>query len=510
MTGSKSDKYSFDSVIYMQDLFYQLSLFIDRFLTPSEKTLHTARFARLHEATNLSTTELDHTGLLLGLGRFGRVFQVRSIPTRRELGNVLVVAPTRGGKGLLAVSQLLTWPHSVIVNDIKGDLFTQTAGFRKTLGEVYVIDPTGIGHRYDPLLNKTGESQLLSAATNLLHKADEGDGAIFTQRAIVMLTQIFLAARLMKVSLLTFVREVVRLGLYGAATRLQVLDPALATQFLDVAYTRADFGDKFLVSCWGTLSVRMRLLLTEESVRCFSGVDFTAGDVMRAKRPVTVYLRWPERDLLALSPLVRLVWKSFIDELTYTYDSCAGQNCRPVLLLVDEAGRTAIPTLSEASTTINGRGISLWIAIQSLSQLDAVYGRAHARILRDNMDSQVYYRPCDLETAEYLQKYLGYQSGFASSETTHDGTVSSNGRSEREIPLLTAQAIKQLDDEDVIIFHRNLVPVKARRMDWRRFEQLQERTKLPAPAVCPSVKPGKAIIQTQVSIMSRREVKLLA
>jgi type IV secretion system protein VirD4 len=291
----------------MNDIFYQLALLTGRFLVPAEKHLHTARFARLTETASLLTTEFDKTGLLLGLGRFGRVLQVHSTPTRRELGNVLVVAPTRGGKGLLAVSQLLTWPHAVIVNDIKGELFNQTAGYRKTLGEVYVINPSGIGSRYDPLLNKTGESELLSAATNLLHKAEEGEGAIFTQRAIVMLTQIFLAARLMKTPLLAFVREMVRLGLYGAATRLQVLDPTLATQFLDMTYTRADFQDKFLVSCWGTLSARMRLLLTEETVRCFSGVDFTANAIMRAERPVTVYLRWPERDLLSLSPLVHLV-----------------------------------------------------------------------------------------------------------------------------------------------------------------------------------------------------------
>jgi type IV secretory pathway TraG/TraD family ATPase VirD4 len=150
-----------------------------------------------------------------------------------------------------------------------------------------------------------------------------------------------------------------------------------------------------------------------------------------------------------------------IDELTYTYYTCNSQNCRPVLLLVDEAGRTAIPSLSEFATTINGRGISLWIAIQSLSQLDAVYGRARARILRDNMDSQIYYRPCDQETAEYIAKCLEVQSGFAQSESTH-GEVTSNGRSEREIPLMTAQAIKQMTDEEIIFFHRNLAPVKAR------------------------------------------------
>ena len=115
--------------------------------------------------------------------------------TRSQLGNLLVVAPTRGGKGLLATAQLLTWRHSVVVNDIKGELFAQTAGYRSTLGPVFVLDPTGVGHAFDPLLGKHTEDELFSSATHLLFRPDEGDGAIFTQRAIVMLTQIFLAAR---------------------------------------------------------------------------------------------------------------------------------------------------------------------------------------------------------------------------------------------------------------------------------------------------------------------------
>jgi len=40
---------------------------------------------------------------------------------------------TRGGKGLLAISQLLTWPHSVVVLDIKGELYDATARYRETL-----------------------------------------------------------------------------------------------------------------------------------------------------------------------------------------------------------------------------------------------------------------------------------------------------------------------------------------------------------------------------------------
>jgi hypothetical protein len=63
------------------------------------------------------------------------VLSVRSTPKRRELGNIFVDALTRGGKGLLAISQLLTWPHSVVVVDIKGELYEATAeGIAKRWG----------------------------------------------------------------------------------------------------------------------------------------------------------------------------------------------------------------------------------------------------------------------------------------------------------------------------------------------------------------------------------------
>src|SRR5207248_4316425 len=119
-------------------------------------------------------------GVLLGTSKyllfFRRYVVVRPTQQRREIGNTLIVGPTRSGKGLLATSQLLSWQHSVIVNDIKGELFTATAGYRSTVGKVYVIDPTGYGHRYDPLQEKKTEDALLSAASQVLFQADEGDG----------------------------------------------------------------------------------------------------------------------------------------------------------------------------------------------------------------------------------------------------------------------------------------------------------------------------------------------
>jgi type IV secretion system protein VirD4 len=458
------------------------------------KHLHHARFAALLELTGLLTDKFDETSLLLGVSRFNRVLRVQPTETRRELGNVLVEAPTRGGKGLLATSQLLTWPHSVAVNDIKGDLFAQTAGYRRTLGvdnteeqpeTIYVFDLTGYGHRHDPLLGKVTEDQLLSAATQLLFKPDEGEGAIFTQRAIVMLTQLFLAARAEGAAPLLYVRQLIRAGVQQAAERLNAINPALATQFLDVTYEKANFSDRFLLSAWGTVTARMRPLLTETVIRSLSGSDFRAQDLMTAKHPITVYFRWPERDLLALSPLVRLVWGSLIDALTATYDNAKGVGCQPVLLLIDEAGRTAIPSLADHATTVVGRGISLWIAVQSLSQLNVVYGTQRATILRDNMETRLFYRPNDQETAEYLERCLGRKSDYAHSQTIREGEETSEGRMEQGIPLLTAQEIKQMQDEDIIGFHRQLPPFLATRMDWRRFPILKERQALPPPELFP-------------------------
>jgi type IV secretion system protein VirD4 len=464
-------------------LIYHVVVFFSRIISALQhnQTLHHARFAALHELATLLSSAFHGTGLLLGVSRFKYLLHVRPTNKRRELGNVLIVAPTRGGKGLLATSQLLTWRHSVIVNDIKGDLYTQTAGYRSKLGKVYVIDPTGRGNRFDPLTGKHSEDELLSSATHLLYKPDEREGAIFTQRATVMLTQLFLGARAEGASPLPSVRHMIRTGLPDAAERLHAINPALATQFLDVRFEQANFDDRFLLSAWSTLTARLRPLLKETVIRSLSGSDFRAQDLMTSDKPITLYLRWTERDLLALSPLVRLMWGTLIDGLITTYDKAQGKNCQPFLLLIDEAGRTAIPSLADHATTVVGRGISLWVAVQSLAQLDAVYGKTRASVLRDNMESQIYYRPSNQETADYLQHCLGRRSDYARSETLREGTATSEGRSEQGIPLLTSQDIKQLKDEDIIGFHRLLPAFRAKRMDWRHFPDLVQKQAIPPP-----------------------------
>jgi len=141
-----------------------------------------------------------------------------------------------GLRELLAISQLLTWPHSVVVVDIKGELYQTTAGYRATLGNVFVLDPQGYGHRYDPLRDCTDEDALYAAAKNLLFDAKEAEGRAFTEQGIlleVLKWQACLELNRQTGShyrLLPFTRALSKLGINPAAAAINAISPALAQE----------------------------------------------------------------------------------------------------------------------------------------------------------------------------------------------------------------------------------------------------------------------------------------
>jgi type IV secretion system protein VirD4 len=461
-------------------------------LLPKAPQLYSDRFAHPHEVDPLVSPHWQQeTGLLLGVSAFNQVLSVRSTPNRRELGNVLVDALTRGGKGLLAISQLLTWPHSVVVVDIKGELFEATAGYRKTLGPVYVIDPEGVGNRFDPLHGRVTERQLYASAKYLLYQAGERD-PIFIERAIRMVTQLFLAGREEnrqagheRYRLLPYGGQLMHLPINQVAAHLQAVSPGLATKFLSALYDpEKDYDEKrFLTSCWETATARLYPILSDDILRCFNGSDFTAEGLLTSQRPITVYLRIPEADLKALAPVVRLFSQTIIHDGITTFDKRKGEGCFPLLLLLDEAGRVKIPDLDEYATTVVGRQISLWVAIQSVKQLD-VYGEANAETLLDNMDTHIFYRQ-RRTTARYLEEELGRRSAYSHSRSQRDGGFETQGMAEQGVPLMTKNQIKQMDDEDILVFHHNLPPFQARRMNWLEHPLLRERKDTPPPKLSP-------------------------
>ena len=153
-----------------------------------------ARFAR--------AGELRRAGLRAGhglvLGKVGQRFLVH-----RGQAHVLVTAPTGAGKGVgLVIPNLLSWPGSAVVLDVKGENFAATAGYRVGCGQrvVNFAPLSERSHRFNPfdaVKDAAPERRitLLEAmALTLLPDPDSGDRvwaqqgrALFVGLALVLL-----------------------------------------------------------------------------------------------------------------------------------------------------------------------------------------------------------------------------------------------------------------------------------------------------------------------------------
>ena len=115
----------------------------------SRQKLHgEARWARVGEIRRGKL--LAPAGIVLG--KFGGKVMRFGGPE-----HVLLEAPTRAGKGVgVIIPNLLDWPDSLVVLDIKQENYDNTAGYRlKVLGQRVVLfnplDPKGNTARYNPL-----------------------------------------------------------------------------------------------------------------------------------------------------------------------------------------------------------------------------------------------------------------------------------------------------------------------------------------------------------------------
>jgi type IV secretion system protein VirD4 len=475
--------------------FYPLAVILSWWSTHFSKSdaLYKDRFASDHEIADLTTDNLPDDSLLLGINHFSRILRIRAPEANQQLGNVLIEAPTGGGKGLLAVSQLLTWKGSAVVFDLKGDLYHQTAGYRQTIGDVFRVDTRGFGDPYDPLQGKYEEDDLYTLAKNLLYEPNEGDGKAFTQRATKMLTLLWVAClELNRITgkdyrLLPFIGYMADLGINSASAFINDISPPVCRRLLDGEYNpEEDYSErKYLASSWESLTARLYPLLTERIVRSFAGSSFTAKDIIAGKKPVTVYLCFPEKDLLSKAPVIRLVLESILSEMIDYFDSTKGQNCRPTLALLDEAGTVGLPSLPQYVSTVRSHRIIIWASYQDNAQIESTYGRYKARTIRNNMINKIFYWQSDTETARDIASSLGYRSEFSHSQTLRNGEESSQSLSEQAVPLLTARDINELDEDEIIAFHHNRKPIRAKRMDWRSFPILKKRRAIPAPPLKP-------------------------
>jgi type IV secretory pathway TraG/TraD family ATPase VirD4 len=125
--------------------------------------------------------------------------------------------------------------------------------------------------------------------------------------------------------------------------------------------------------------------------------------------------------------------------------------------------------------------LALVVVVQSPAQFEANYGVYQAKVLRSQMEYQIIYRPADYDTAEETAKWLGFKSGFAASYNKRGEGDVSEGLSEREVHVMSADELMLLGDEETICYRSGMRKIRARRIDIRRFPLLKQRQAIPPP-----------------------------
>ncbi len=321
---------------------------------------------------------------------------VYGVDASSEGRHTLLVVPTGLGKGLWATTQLLTWAGSAIVNDLKGDLYRETAGWRSTLGPVYVLSAASPIHRFDPAQAAATEDDLRPLAHAISTDPLDRD-PYWAQHAARALLVLMLAARQSGELVFPFVARASQGGAPRALEMITDIDPALADRLRPVGDSRP------FASAWETLVTRCEGILSPRVLATLAGSDFTAADLLHNR--ATLYLQIPEARLGDLRPFLRLLWTSLIQQLLSASDRARTAH-HPLLLILDEAGRTPFADLPDFLVTMRSRRISCAVLVQALSQLRAAYGEQASTIL-GNCAVHVYARSEDLATAEHVSERLG-------------------------------------------------------------------------------------------------------
>jgi type IV secretion system protein VirD4 len=421
--------------------------------------------------------------------------------------HVLAFAPSGSGKSTcLVIPTLLTWTSSVVVLDIKGELWHLTAGYRReVLGQACLrLDLScadGTAAAYNPLLlvpRGPGDVKHAQTVADVLVDPEGKDQprTFWEQSAHALLTAVILhvlyaeedktlagCARLLSDPARPLPETLEALlstrhdpGLdrgwidphRGRATYTHPVVAAAARSLLDMD-PRTSSG--IVATAQAHLSLFRDPVLAANTARC----DFTPLDLVAGERPVSLYLTLAPADLDRLRGPIRLVLNQLCRALTERLDfepaSSRPAHRHALLLLLDEfAVLGKLDFFGRAMAYLRGYGIRVYLSIQSLAQLHDIYG-PHQSITA-NCPLQVAFAPADLETAELLSRMVGPTTVHLAKRALNDAPLTFGPRRhtlslhELARPLLTAEEVRRLPDGEALVFVAGHPTVRGRRVAY--------------------------------------------
>lgn len=352
-------------------------------------------------------------------------------PRFRFAGHVVTVAPTGSGKGIGAViPNLLDYPGSALVLDVKGENAAVTARARRELGhKVFVVDPFGVtngeAHAFNLLdrLDTTdpecvGESAVLA---DCLVISDPKGQAHFDESARTLLQGLMLHVAGLDEGRrnLPEVRRILTAGeevLFETLAEMAADEKAAFGLPARAANTIMGMPDRERGSVISTAQKSTAFMDDPRIAATVSRSDFNLAN-MKAEL-MTVYLVLPANKI---GPNARFV-RAFIGSVIAAITSSTTQPMHRVAFLLDEFGQLGyMKQIEDAVSLMRGYGLAFWVFIQDLSQLKGVYPKWQTFLANS---AKTFYGTDDFDTAKYVSDSLGQAT--IEYETHNEGRSSGN------------------------------------------------------------------------------------
>lgn len=464
-------------------------------ILPRRRPLHgEARFARRREIAQAGLLGTD--GIILG--RYGNRYL--TLPGQQ---GVELEAPPRSGKGVgVVIPNLLNWPGSTIVSDIKGENFQRTAGYRHAYGqEVHLFDPLSQKERsarWNPLGYVSTVPYRciddLQRIGTMLFPDPQGSDAFWTSSA----RSLFLGIALYLFETPNATRtlgEVLRQGMASDAEGFQkhwrrVIDACeragrpLSTEATQTLCDMIDLAPVTASSIRKTFTSRLDLWLNPMIDAATAANDFDLRDLR--KRPISIYVQINPDNIQRLQSLLNLFFQQAIGLQTRELPENNPALKHQLLLMLDEfpaLGR--IPVIADSTAFLPGYNVRTVVIVQSHSQLIEKYGVEGSKSIRKMLAARIVFPPKEFEDAEAVSRELGtytVKQKSMSRPMWGGGKSPTVSISEQPRRLLMPQEVKELGSQRMLLFYEGLRPVLAGRIYYFRDKQLSSR-ELPPPEV---------------------------
>jgi type IV secretion system protein VirD4 len=431
--------------------------------------------------------EMKANGLLQPLGA-GMVFGKLGAPSKtaayvsatfQKFPHCLVVAPTRAGKGVgYVIPNTLLFNGSIVVLDVKGEIFEATSRHRQAEGDaVYRFSPFDFEHpthRYNPLERVARIANLEQRYTELakisdyfLTVSDKGTAGDFLTEG----RELFVAAGLLAIERSKpTIGEISRILFGRGATQEVYGEHAEEVKHPNAAQTFrkfAGYSDRTLSSHASVLGGAGMTLWNNPAVdRATSGNDFSFADLR--KRPMSIYVVVNADDIRTLSPLVRLFFGELIATMRSTLPDPKFEPW-PVMVMLDEFDQLGpMPIVEQALKQLAGHGARVSIITQSIPGLDNIYGENVRLSLESAAGMKLYLAANDKKTAGEISDALGKTTKLSVSDSVSRDRDFMQRRSVsrrmEERPLLTPDEVRRLSPDQAILIPERQNPLLVHRI----------------------------------------------